>query len=164
MDKSKTTDTTGNSGKKPDKSGPNPPVSYLDLMTEAKLKLKTEQVNPQNGDSEHPKKNDGRHSNLSAIYRRRHHSPESQGEVSHNKDNDIPLEEWEAESIIGEEFYDGKPQYWVRWKATLEHESNLKNMGNLLVKWKAMKPKIERRSGAAGITKRRGQPQKIPLD
>lgn len=103
-------------------------------------------------------------SNRSSIYRRLHQSLESQGEVSLDKDNDIPLDELEAEEIIGEEFYDSKPHYWVRWKATREPEINLKTTGNLLAKWKGKKAKVERRSGAAGITKRRGQPRKIPLD
>ncbi|KAK4676822.1 NAD-dependent deacetylase hst3 [Podospora pseudoanserina] len=40
--------------------------------------------------------------------------PESQGEVSLNGDNDILLDGWEAEDIIGEEFYDDKPHYRVR--------------------------------------------------
>ncbi|KAM7209800.1 DHS-like NAD/FAD-binding domain containing protein [Rhypophila decipiens] len=96
------------------------------------------------------------HSNLSAVYRRHHQSQESQGEVS--------LDEWEAEGILGEEFYDGEPHYWVRWKATLEPESNLINMGKLLAKWKVMNAKMERRSSAAGITKRQGRPRGIPLE
>lgn len=60
-------------------------------------------------------------------------SPAESGD-DFNNGGYLPPGKWEGEEIVGEEIVDSELHNWIRWKNTLEPESNLGNIRKLIIK------------------------------